>query len=153
MAFDRRLKRLRALLDRIERLPASAQREWMLEEVRSRLVDIETGVEPHPMRTLPEETVATPLEPSSQLTKGRVVKRSRSKPVRAAASPRPQPEDSTQEMPSPVPLPSRVAGADPTATMLGDDEVLWLDDQPGHTETKPADGSTGVAPWRRGLRG
>lgn len=153
MAFDRRLKRLRALLDRIERLPASAQREWMLEEVRSRLVDVETGVEPHPMRTLPEETVATPLEPSSQVTKGRVVKRSGSKPVRATASPRPQPEDSTQEMPSPVPLPSRVAGADPTATMLGDDEVLWLDDQPGHTETKPADGSTGVAPWRRGLRG
>ena len=88
VAFDRRLERLRALLDRIERLPASAQREWMLEEVRSRLVDIETGVEPHPMRTLPEETVATPLEPSSQVTKGRVVKRSRSKPVRAAASPR-----------------------------------------------------------------
>ena len=125
----------------------------MLEEVRSRLVDVETGVEPHPMRTLYEETVATPLEPSSQVSEGRAVKRSRSKSVRAAASPRPQPEDNTQGMPSPVPVPSRVAGPDPTAAMLGDDEVLWLDDQPSHTESKPADGSTGVAPWRRGLRG
>ena len=153
MACDPRLKRLRVLLDRIERLPASAQREWMLQEVRSRLVDVETGVEPHQMRTLHEGTVATPLEPSSQVTEGRAEKPSRSKPVRHAASPRPQPEDSTQEMPSPVPVPSRVAGPDPTAAMLGDDEVFWLDDQPGLTETKSADGSTRVAPWRRGLRG
>jgi hypothetical protein len=153
MAVDGRLKRLRALLDRIERLPASARREWMLQEVRSRLVDVETGVQPHPMRAPYEEKVAAPLEPSSQVTKGRAVRRSRSRPVRAAAALRPQPEDSTQEMPSPVPVRSRVAGPDPATVMLGNDEVLWLDDQPSHTETKPADGSRGVAPWRQGLRG
>ena len=153
MASDRRLKRLRVLLDRIECLPASARREWMLQEVRSRLVDVETGVEPPPMRAPYEEKVATRLEPSAQVTKGPAVRRSRSRPVRAAAALRPQPEDSTQEMRSPMPVRSRVAGPSPAAAMLGDDEVLWLDDEPGRTETKPADGSTENAPWRRGLRG
>jgi hypothetical protein len=34
--------------------------------------------------------------------------------------------------------------------MLGDDEVLWLEDRP---IAEPGDASTGTAPWRRGLRG
>ena len=147
MAPDRRLERLRDLLARLERLPASAQREWMLQEVRARLVDVETGAEPHPMRALHEEPVATPV------TGTRPVPRSRPKRARAAASPRLLPEDSTPELPPSLPAASRVDGPDPTVAMLGDDEVLWLNDGPEPTESDPADGSTGVAPWRRGLRG
>jgi hypothetical protein len=155
MAFDRRLTRLRALVDRIERLPASARREWMLQEARARMVDVETGVEPRQMRTLDEEPPATPPEPpASRVSDGRAVKRPSSKPARVAASrARPQPEGPTQEVPLPVPAPSRIVGPNPSAAMLGDDEVLWLEDQPGHTVTEPGDGSTGMPPWRRGLRG
>lgn len=52
MSGDHRLRRLGALVDRLERLPASAQREWMLGEVRARAVDVETGEPPRPMRAL-----------------------------------------------------------------------------------------------------
>jgi hypothetical protein len=45
-----RLDQLRVLLDRVERLPTSTEREWMLSEVRARAVDVETGVRPRPMR-------------------------------------------------------------------------------------------------------
>src|SRR3954470_2796207 len=45
-----RLEQLRALLVRLERMPESAEREWMLAEVRGRAVDVETGVKPAAMR-------------------------------------------------------------------------------------------------------
>src|SRR3954469_2484164 len=41
-----RLKRLRTLVAKLERLPASTQREWMLTEARARMVDVETGEVP-----------------------------------------------------------------------------------------------------------
>src|SRR3954451_9717403 len=47
-----RLEQLRALLARLERMPASAEREWMLGEVRARAVDVETGEKPAAMRAL-----------------------------------------------------------------------------------------------------
>ena len=126
----------------------------MLQEARARMVDVETGVEPRPMRTLDEEPPETP--PASRASNGGAVKRPSTKPARVAASrARPKTEAPTQEVPLPVsePAPSRIAGPDPSAVMLGDDDVLWLEDQPGHTETGPGDGSTGIPPWRRGLRG
>src|SRR4051812_5606960 len=45
-----RLEQLRALLVRLKRMPASAERGWMLAEVRARAVDVETGVKPAAMR-------------------------------------------------------------------------------------------------------
>src|SRR3954447_24611774 len=41
-----RLEQLRALLVRLERMPVSAERDWMIGEVRARAVDVETGVKP-----------------------------------------------------------------------------------------------------------
>lgn len=129
----------------------------MLQEARSRVVDVETGVEPRPMRTLVEEPPAAPPEPpSSRVSNGRAVKRRSFKPASVAASrARPQRETPTREVPLPVPepAPSRIAGPDPSAATLGDDEILWLEDQPGHMVTEPGDSSTRIAPWRRGLRG
>ena len=54
VASGDRLTQLRALVDRLERLPASTRRDWMLQEARSRMVDVETGDKPRPMRTLHE---------------------------------------------------------------------------------------------------
>jgi len=45
---DRR-RRLKQLIARLEQMPASAQRDRMLSEVRSRAVDLDTGVAPRPM--------------------------------------------------------------------------------------------------------
>src|SRR3954468_14645482 len=47
-----RLEQLRELLVRLKRMPASAERDWMLAEVRARAVDVETGVKPAAMRAL-----------------------------------------------------------------------------------------------------
>jgi len=129
----------------------------MLQEARARMVDVETDVEPRPMRPLYEEPPATPPEPpASRVSNGRAVKRPSFKPAPVVASrARPQPEGPTQEVPLhvPEPEPVRIAGPDPSAAMLGDGEVLWLEDQPGHMVTQPGDSSTRIAPWRRGLRG
>jgi hypothetical protein len=129
----------------------------MLQEARARMVDVETGVEPRPMRTIEEEP---PGPPASRVSVGRAVKRPSAKPAPVAVSPAPpQAEDSTQD----VLLPesesdsesarSRTAGPDASAAMLGNDEVLWLEDKADPTLPERGNGSTGTAPWRRGLRG
>ena len=43
-------------------------------------------------------------------------------------------------------------GSDESLPLLGG-EVLWLGDPPGDTATEAGSDSTGIAPWRRGLRG
>ena len=50
-----RLEQLRALLVRLERMPASAGRDRILREVRARAVDVETGVRPATMRAWSED--------------------------------------------------------------------------------------------------
>ena len=62
MHTDPRLERLRDLATRLERLPPSDARERMLAEVRSRAVDVDTGVEPRAM---------LPVEPLSMAGGGR----------------------------------------------------------------------------------
>jgi hypothetical protein len=44
MSDRHRLEQLPGLLDRLERMPASADRDWMLGEIGARAVDVETGV-------------------------------------------------------------------------------------------------------------
>lgn len=141
MASGDRLTQLRALVDRLERLPASTGREWMLEEARSRMVDVETGDKPRPLRTLHEEPPAPPAErPEPGVGDGRVVKRPSSK------RPEPQP-------PRSVPSPPRHAAADWNPATLGTDDLLWLGEPSGDPVAEPGDGSTKLPPWRRGLRG
>jgi hypothetical protein len=55
-----RVKRLKDLVDRLERLPASEDRDRVLSEVRSRAVDLDTGVTPRAMLPLREPILAEP---------------------------------------------------------------------------------------------
>jgi hypothetical protein len=155
MAFGRRLTQLRALVDRLERLPASPRREWMLEETRARMADVETGDEPRPMRTLDEQPPAPPRKPPrSGVRNGDAAKRPISTTVPAKTPLRhAQPKVSTQQPALPRPALPPIAGSDPGAAMLTSDELLWLGDPSGDSFTEPGDGPTGTAPWRRGLRG
>jgi len=127
----------------------------MLQEARARLVDVETGVEPRPMRTLQDASVASdPPQPGSRVSHGRAPKRPSSTPAPVAASRgRPQLEAPVRGQPLPVSAPSRIAEPDPSAAALGNEELLWLEDRPDHSVAEPGGGSTGTAPWRRGLRG
>jgi hypothetical protein len=154
VAFDRRLTRLRTLVDRLERLPASARREWMLAEARARMADVETGDQPRALRTLDEQPPESPG--ASRGRNGGAVKRPSSKP--AAAAPRrghAPPETSTQQASRsvPEPAPYRIAGPEPSAATLASHELLWLEDPSRGMFAEPGEGSTGIAPWRRGLRG
>ena len=61
MTDQHRLAQLKVLLDRLERMPASPDRDYMLAEVRSRAVDIDTGIKPSPMRPLESGTTLEPV--------------------------------------------------------------------------------------------
>jgi hypothetical protein len=155
VAFGRRLTQLHALVDRLERLAASPRREWMLQEARARMVDVETGDEPRPTRTLDEEPPARPLgPPGSGVGNRRAAKRPSSNLVSAEIPlRRAQPKVSRQQAPRSVPARSRIAATDWSPTTFGTDELLWLEDPSGDTVAEAGDGSTSIAPWRRGLRG
>jgi hypothetical protein len=140
---DPRLIRLRALIGKLERLPASSQRERALTEVRARIVDVETGEVPRAMR--PVEEPAPPESPS--------------KPKRTPATARRERADALRrpvvEQAPPIPPASAGApapAADASQPSLGSDGLLWLEDQVN--EAPDADGGgADRAPWRRGLRG
>jgi hypothetical protein len=131
---ERRLARLRGLVVRLERLPESAQREWMLGEVRARMVDIDTGYPPQPVRRLRE------AEPAPATT--RPAKRP------AAARPKPAPDAAEQPLEAPPQESPPVAGETPAP--VEPDHVLWLDDSADTTGTPAA---SDLPRWRRGLRG
>ena len=61
MATGRRVKRLRDLVAQIELLPVSPDRERLLSEFRSRVVDVDTGVTPRAMLPLRESAPAPTL--------------------------------------------------------------------------------------------
>jgi hypothetical protein len=74
-----RLDQLRRLLDRLERMPAASDRDWMLAEVRGRAVDVETGIAPAPMHAPPQAEIAAARSPRPA-----PVKPHRRKPTRRA---------------------------------------------------------------------
>jgi hypothetical protein len=127
-----RLDQLRGLLDRLERMPASPDRDWMLAEVRARAVDVETGVQPAPLRALPQS------EPDAEPS--------------AARAPRPEPVPARVRRPKPV---SRVPVSEPVAApvhvgsvegvvdLLEQGGVMSLDEPPAAM----------ARPWAAGLRG
>jgi hypothetical protein len=137
-----RLTRLRALIDRLERLPASPESDWMLREARARMVDVETGEPPGEMRPFADATVDERSPARETGVKRPSAARERAPDERPEASPAPQvvaPE---------IPAPSE--------TPIGTDELLWLGDSLGDDDTSPAgDHEDGARshPWRRGLRG
>jgi hypothetical protein len=120
----------------------------MLQEARSRLVDVETGDEPRPMRTFAHEPPARPPgRPGSGAGNGRAVERPSSEPAPAV------PEAPTQQPPRSVPSQSPVAETGWSPATFGTDELLTLGEPTGDAGAEPGDGSTKLPPWRRGLRG
>jgi hypothetical protein len=137
-----RLCQLEALLARLERMPASAGRDWMLAEVRGRAVDVETGMPPTPMRALPKEE--EPIAAEEADPRRAPVKR----PRRAPSHHGPRTRAVTPvSMP---PVRERGHTHEDVVDLLGMDGVLNLDDAPTTTPTATGDVSR---PWARGLRG
>ena len=137
MATGQRVDRLKDMVDRIQRLPASAERDRLLSEVRSRAVDLETGVTPRAM--LPMREPAT--DPG-------VARLSR----RTGAS------KSQLRAPAPEAGPARPAtGAarspNPLGAFVWAEERLSLDDGPAWPSPDGQATSGAPAPWTRGLRG
>lgn len=143
MAVER-LQRLKDLVDQLERLPESPDRDRVLAEVRSRAVDVDTGVTPRAMLPVREPTPPPSApKPRPERYRPRAITRTPSpaRPVQPAR-------------PAPAPAPGRFAAADDLGVLLWDDR-LSLEDSP---ELAPlphaprnADGS--VLPWALGLRG
>jgi hypothetical protein len=140
-----RLGQLGGLLARLERMPASAGRDWMLAEVRGRAVDVETGMAPTPLRALPRDEAQASLAAeqaprADQAPPPAPVKRPRTTPSRRAPRGR---------VVAPVCMPpvrDRERSREEVVDLLGMDGVLNLDDSP----TAASDASR---PWARGLRG
>lgn len=141
------------MLVELERTPPSAERDWMLGEVRARAVDVDAGVEPAAMRAKPGiATGPKTLPPSERSGIEREKTVPKPKPRRRRAARRPAVRSASHtELPTSVskPSPSRTLerAADRSATdLLEGGGVLCLDDEP-----PVADGTS--HPWARGLRG
>jgi hypothetical protein len=130
-----RIKRLKDLVDLLERLPASPDRDRVLSEVRSRAVDLDTGVTPRAM--LPVREPAPP-------------------PVLPKLPKHDRPSSITRTAPPPPPAvePARTCFASAASTDLAQavclDERLSLEDSP-LPYARGRDGRA-VRPWTLGLR-
>jgi len=151
---DPRLTRLRALAGRLERLPASTQRERALSEVRARIVDVETGEVPRAMRPVDEPAPGSRAAPARPAADERMPKPKRTPATarreRAQALRRPAAEPAPPTTPVTADAPGHPGDASSSA--LGGDELLWLEDQPAD-DPEATGGGADDAPWKRGLRG
>jgi hypothetical protein len=127
-------------------MPPSAERDWMLSEVRARAVDIESGVKPAALRAVPGETEPVPAPAPVPPRPARVPR---------AAQPRREPAPAPAERPRPraeqigvasLATPRERTAPTPAVNLLEDGHLLSLDDAPGSA------GEPGRA-WSRGLRG
>ncbi len=139
-----RLDQLRGLLDRVGRMPASAERDWTLAEVRARVVDVETGTPPTPMRALPpdelEAEIAAERSPRTEaLPRAKI--RSR-KPSRRAQRARLGHPAAARTPPVPI----RERGRDEVVDLLEQGGVMCL-------EEPAAAANAARRSWTRGLRG
>ena len=128
-----RVKRLKDLVDRLERLPASPDRDRVLAEVRSRAVDLDTGVTPRAMLPLREPTPPAPKPLPNR--------------YRPSGIERPLPPARTVAPAQPAP-----AAAD--LVLLLTDDRLSLEDSPELARLPHASAPDRSAPpWALGLRG
>jgi hypothetical protein len=145
VSSEQRLTRLRELIDQLERLPPSAERDRMLREVRVRVVDVDTGELTSAMRPVDADPGGAP---------DRGPRPSRAAKPAAAAPPAPAaPQQRRAAAPTPPPerAPDPLAGAEIIALAAG--ELLSLDDTEAEPqEHEPRSGRV-VGPWTRGLRG
>ena len=135
-----RLDQLRRLLDRLERMPASSDRDWMLAEVRGRAVDVETGIAPAPMRALPQDELEAEIA-AERSPRPAPVKTHRRKPSRRTQ--RARLGHPAVRMP---PAATHERGHEEVVDLLQQGGVMCLDDAPA--------AATGASRWRSGgLRG
>jgi hypothetical protein len=123
-----RLKRLRDLVAHVEQMPPSPERDRVLQEIRSRAVDVDTGVSPRAM--LPVEPAPPISEPRQFVRRMSAVAR---KPVpreRAKADSVASSNGASSQAAAPgrsrpiLPSPQK-------SWLLRDDELLPLEDGPG----------------------
>jgi hypothetical protein len=129
----KRIERLKDLVDQLERLPASPDRDRVLSEVRSRAVDLDTGVTPRAMLPV-REPAPPPVLPE----------RHRASSITRMAPPPPPP--TVERARSPF-VPAASTGLEQTVCP---GERLSLEDSPlpyvrAHDRAVP--------PWTLGLRG
>jgi len=135
-----RLQRLRELIAKLEQLPASAETERMLREVRARLVDVDTGVTPREM--LPADPVLAAIEPATA-------------PARApkAAASRPAGHDRARPAASPAAASLTAAQDREWLSLVATNKVLSLDDSEQSSPSGEGRTEQDRRPWTRGLRG
>src|ERR1700712_233217 len=158
-----RLAQLRVLLDRLENMPASPDRDWMLAEVRSRAVDIDTGIAPRPMRPLEGgmtlEAEATPARPAAAPAKRKPQPQPQVQPPAPVRAPAPR------RAPAPAPRPATIiqspswevtiptpGNRDDRVDLLALDGLLSLGDDAPAGEPGESDARS-TRPWAGGLRG
>jgi hypothetical protein len=162
MNESERLKRLKELVDRLERLPASAERDRLLADARGRFVDVDTGE-----RTQPRREAEPAAETLAHIARSVVPAAPAPAPAPPAAArppaPAPAPRSAAPGGPRPAPAP-RPAAPDPAPPAPASMEPAepsdwglpgdWLsldDDPPVAPADKPDDDAP--PPWRLGLRG
>jgi hypothetical protein len=158
---EHRLQRLRHLLDRIEKLPASAERERMLREVRARVVDVDTGVTPRAMLTVdPDPLLATDPGPPAARAPKAVARMPADPDGGRPAVLLPEPAKAIRAAPPPeavsragAPAGFSLTGAGDWLSLAGIDEVLSLDDSAPPLTAGEARAGHDPRPWTRGLRG
>ena len=137
---DDRLMRLKDLVERLERLPASPERDRVLGEVRARAVDVDTGEQTSPMKFVDP----VPPAPGSQLPRTPAPAPMRSSfavPAPRAGGPRQAPAERV--------TPSAEAAAETFQLLEGVGEWLSLDDSSAPPTGEPLQ----ARPWTLGLRG
>ena len=132
-----RVERLKGLVDALERLPESEDRDRLLREVRSRAVDLDTGVTPRAMLPMHEPTLA-PVFP-------KLPKRHSPSSVTITAQPERAPAVELR-----LPASAANLSSDATHAPWASDR-LSLEDSPGFPPLPNGDPS--VRPWTLGLRG
>ena len=147
-----RIKRLKDLVDRLERLPASPDRDRLLMEARSRAVDVDTGETPRAMPA-PQPMMPAPIahKPPTRHSAAGATRRVPCAPAPAPVEPAPP----VLELAPPVPVADFHQSEQPLST----DGLLWLDDaqlpldDSLHLPTQQRAGRRAVPPWTLGLRG
>lgn len=154
VSTEHRLKRLRDLLHELERLPATAERDRMIREVRARVVDVDTGVLPSALLPVyPDSEVAA--EPGSPITPAlrvfAAMPADEGREPRATALPEPA-------KPARVPPNEAAAAADEevaadSLTGAGDRLPLAADELLSLHDSSFSQSELAAAPCTRGLRG
>jgi hypothetical protein len=130
-----RIKRLKDLVDRLERLPASPDRDRVLSEVRSRAVDLDTGETPRAMLPVREPS-PPPVQP---------------KPPKHG-----RPSSITRRGPLPSPAARLAHSRFASAASTDLEQALCLDERLSLEESPlpyvRVQGDRAVPPWTFGLR-